>query len=222
MRTSTVHSILTAFKIRSLLAVSAVGLAIIPAVYEHNTREILAQSQAQAPKEGAVPAPETAPEADKTFSLSPDTGILDMVAERIQGKPSFDHKAGNYEQIIKEAAEENSVSPVLVKAVIQAESRFNSHAVSAQGAVGLMQILPATARSMGFSSPQIPRDNVRAGVRYLRVLLNEFGNEEALAIAAYNCGPDKVRRYGNQMPPITETRHFVSQVMEYYQSHIDS
>jgi soluble lytic murein transglycosylase-like protein len=85
-----------------------------------------------------------------------------------------------------------------------------------------MQILPSTARSMGFYSPQSPRENVRAGARYLKVLLDEFGDEEALAVAAYNCGPDNVKRYGNQMPPFNETRVFVSQVMEYYQSHIDS
>jgi soluble lytic murein transglycosylase-like protein len=83
-----------------------------------------------------------------------------------------------------------------------------------------MQILPATARSVGVRSLDSPKDNITAGVRYLKLLLDEFGDEEYLAIAAYNCGPDMVKRYGNSLPPITQTRVFVSQVMEYYQSHI--
>jgi soluble lytic murein transglycosylase-like protein len=222
MKTSQVHALLRAFKTRSIIALSAVSIAVIPAVLEHNTRLSVMASRAEAATPPAQSPAEPASGESPAFSLSPDAGLIDMVAGKIQGRPSFDRKAGSYEDIIQAAAQENDVSPVLVKAVIQAESRFNAHAVSSHGAVGLMQILPSTARSMGFSSAQAPRENVRAGARYLKVLLDEFGDEEMLAIAAYNCGPDNVKRYGNQMPPFRETRVFVSQVMEYYQSHIDS
>ncbi|MDR2405833.1 MAG: lytic transglycosylase domain-containing protein [Deltaproteobacteria bacterium] len=219
---------------RAIFALSAVSIAILPAILEHDMRldrasreaKFLAQEraiqEARAQSFQNSAAGTDSSQDAPVYSLSPNVELVDQVASRIHGKPNFDKKAGRYEEIIQEAAQENSVSPVLVKAVIQAESRFNPGAISSQGAVGLMQILPSTARSMGFSSPQIPRENVRAGVRYLKVLLDEFGDEEALAIAAYNCGPDNVKRYGNQMPPFHETRVFVSQVMEYYQSHIQS
>jgi soluble lytic murein transglycosylase-like protein len=216
------HRIISVFKVRSILALSAVGLAILPALHEHGARAELAERKLAGESPDAIPQASPQPLEGAKYGLSPDPELLDTVAVRIQGRPSFDHKAGSFDEIIQEAAMENSVSPVLVKAVIQAESRFNAQAVSPQGAVGLMQILPSTARSMGFSSPQLPRENVRAGARYLRVLLSEFGNEESLAIAAYNCGPDKVRRYGNHVPPINETRVFVARVLEYYNSYIES
>ncbi|MDR2200407.1 MAG: lytic transglycosylase domain-containing protein [Deltaproteobacteria bacterium] len=222
MRPSLIHALFEGVKLRSILALSAVSLAVFPAILEHRARLDNAMSVTEdAPAAPALPAEQgSAPQS--IFSLTPNSGILDVVVSGVKGKPSFDRKARNYEEIIQEAATENSVSPALVRAVIQAESNFNPQAVSPQGAVGLMQILPSTARSMGFHSPQSPRENVRAGARYLKILLKEFGDEEALAVAAYNCGPDNVRRYGGQMPPFTETRVFVSQVMEYYQSHLDS
>lgn len=233
MKATLAHTLFKEFRIRAIFALSAVSIAILPAILEHNMRLYRAELEAKVLEERTMASTNAQYSLNETpksedsdqeavYSLSPNVDLLNVVASRIHAKPNFDKKAGNYEAIIQEAAKENSVSPVLVKAVIQAESRFNQGAVSSQGAVGLMQILPSTARSMGFSSPQLARDNVRAGVRYLKVLLEEFGDEEALAIAAYNCGPDNVKRYGNQMPPFTETRLFVSQVMEYYQSHIDS
>jgi soluble lytic murein transglycosylase-like protein len=71
-------------------------------------------------------------------------------------------------------------------------------------------------------SPYEPDNNIDAGVLYLRKLLTEFNEDEHLALAAYNCGPDAIRRYGNKMPPFRETKSFVARVMRYYQSHIDS
>jgi soluble lytic murein transglycosylase-like protein len=162
------------------------------------------------------------PVAGFASELTPNPSLLAKVKDQSTGKLVFDRKLNNYEQMIHEAASTYQVSPALVKAVIQAESRFNAQAVSSQGAVGLMQILPSTARSMGVSSPLEPYNNITAGVRYLKTLLREFDDDEYLALAAYNCGPDAIRRYGNSMPPFSETRSFVSKVMSYYQSHIES
>ncbi|MDR1167111.1 MAG: lytic transglycosylase domain-containing protein [Deltaproteobacteria bacterium] len=167
------------------------------------------------------PAPAPPPTRQATLLL-PNPDLLPMVKAQTANRPTFDKKASNYEELIQTTAREHDVSPALVKAVIQAESRFNSHAISAQGAVGLMQILPSTARSVGVSTPHAPRENVLAGVRYLKTLLEEFGDEEYLAVAAYNCGPEIIKRYGNKIPPYGETNSFVAQVMEYYQSHIES
>ncbi|MDR3152819.1 MAG: lytic transglycosylase domain-containing protein [Deltaproteobacteria bacterium] len=200
---------------------AAAGLAVVPAVQEHQAR--MAYAKPAPPRSAHVlksKARETAKRPVLAASLRPDPALLEAVKNQTAERPSFDKKASNFEELITVAARENDVSPALIKAVIQAESRFNSHVVSSQGAVGLMQIMPATARSMGVRSPSQPKDNITAGVRYLKSLLDQFGDEEYLAIAAYNCGPDLIRRYGNNIPPITQTRSFVNQVMEYYQSHI--
>ncbi|MDR2611473.1 MAG: lytic transglycosylase domain-containing protein [Deltaproteobacteria bacterium] len=209
-------------RVRAVLMTAAVGIAVVPAVQEHQARMAFAKPDpprhSQALRAGSRRQPEASPPA---LSLRPDPALLEMVKNQASERPSFAANASNFEELILDAARENDVSPALVKAVIQAESRFNPRAVSAQGAVGLMQILPSTARSVGVRSLQHPKDNITAGVRYLRSLLDQFGDEEYLAVAAYNCGPDLIRRYGNKIPPISQTRNFVAEVMEYYQSHIE-
>ncbi|MDR2444087.1 MAG: lytic transglycosylase domain-containing protein [Deltaproteobacteria bacterium] len=167
-------------------------------------------------------APPSDPGPNFASLLSPTPEILDQVKNQTPEKPDFDKKAAVYEEMIQSAARRHSISPALIKAVIQAESRFNAQAVSSQGAVGLMQVLPSTARSLGVNSPHEPYNNINAGARYLKKLLIEYNDDEYLALAAYNCGPDAIRRYGNAMPPFRETKSFVAKVMLYYQSYIDS
>jgi soluble lytic murein transglycosylase-like protein len=123
--------------------------------------------------------------------------------------------------MIENTARLHQVSPVLVKAVIQAESNFNPNAVSQNGAVGLMQLMPNTARSMGITDLTDPQDNITAGVKYLRQLLTQFNDDERLAIAAYNCGPEVMKRFGGRLPPFKETRAFVDKVMLYYNFHLE-
>jgi soluble lytic murein transglycosylase-like protein len=125
-------------------------------------------------------------------------------------------KAGRYDSIIETAAQSASLEPDLLRAVIVVESGFNSRAVSKRGAVGLMQLMPATATRFGVSNLYDPRENVRAGARYLKFLIDRFGQDVKLALAAYNAGEDAVDRNGRQIPPFTETMAYVPRVLKIY------
>src|SRR5258707_7152596 len=117
-------------------------------------------------------------------------------------------KAGRYDSIIEKAALSASVEPNLLRAVIVVESGFNSRAVSKRGAMGLMQLMPATATRFGVSNPYDPLQNVHGGARYLKFLINRFGQDVRLALAAYNAGEEAVDRNGGQIPPFTRTLRF--------------
>ena len=117
-----------------------------------------------------------------------------------------------YDDLIVEYSRLNGVRADLVRAVVQVESAFNPSAISRKGAIGLMQLMPATARQFGVRNPFNPIENIRAGVAYLRQLLDRYNNDEVLALAAYNAGPNTVDRYGESVPPYRETREYVSKV----------
>ena len=125
-------------------------------------------------------------------------------------------KASRYDSIIEKAALSASVEPNLLRAVIVVESGFNSHAVSKRGAVGLMQLMPATASRFGVSNPYDAQQNVHAGARYLKFLIDRFGHDIRLALAAYNAGEDAVARNGGQIPPFSETMAYVPRVLKIY------
>jgi soluble lytic murein transglycosylase-like protein len=118
----------------------------------------------------------------------------------------------DYEDLIVEHAQRHGVRQSLVRAVIQVESAFNPYALSNKGAMGLMQLMPATAEQFGVRNAFNPAENVRAGVAYLRQLLDRYDNDEELALAAYNAGPGAVDRHGQSIPPYAETRNYVSKV----------
>ena len=126
-----------------------------------------------------------------------------------------------YEQLIKSCSEKYGVNQSLVKAVIQAESGFDPNAVSSKGASGLMQLMPATAKSLKVADRFDPKDNVDGGVKYLRFLLDTFRGDVTLAVAAYNAGLNKVAKYGG-IPPYNETRTYVSRVLSYMKSYQES
>jgi soluble lytic murein transglycosylase-like protein len=117
----------------------------------------------------------------------------------------------SFDSIIEREASANSIPVDLVRAVIQVESNFNTRARSSVGAMGLMQLMPATAADLGVQNPYDPAQNIRGGVAYLRQLLDRYGTEE-LALAAYNAGPEAVGRYGNRVPPYSETRNYVQRI----------
>lgn len=117
-----------------------------------------------------------------------------------------------YDDLIRENASSNNVRADLVRAVMQVESAFNPLATSRKGALGLMQLMPATIRQFGVRHPFDPAENIRAGVAYLRTLLDRYGNNEELALAAYNAGPGAVDDHGRSVPPYRETRAYVAHV----------
>lgn len=120
------------------------------------------------------------------------------------------------EPMIAAAAEKHGVSSALVKAVMRAESGFNPRSTSRVGALGLMQLMPGTARALGVD-PLDAAQNIEGGTRYLKHQLDRFGSVE-LALAAYNAGPGNVTRYGG-IPPFTETQRYVDQVLGYMQDY---
>ena len=128
------------------------------------------------------------------------------------GSPLIARSHPHYEPLIRQHATDHRVRPDLVRAVIQVESAFNPRAVSPKGAMGLMQLMPATAKQFGVIDPFNPAENIRAGVSYLRQLLDRYDHDEQLALAAYNAGPGAVDKYGSKVPPYKETQNYVLKI----------
>jgi len=124
-------------------------------------------------------------------------------------------KEALFSSIIKKAADKHKIDPALIKAIIFVESGYDPMATSKKGAIGLMQIMPDTFTDLSMEDMYNPVHNINAGVEYLRFLLNQFGGDLELAIAAYNAGSSKVREYQG-IPPYESTKNFVKEVFEYY------
>ncbi len=122
-----------------------------------------------------------------------------------------------YRNIIYKLARTHGIEPSLVHALITVESNWNTEAVSHRGAIGLMQLMPATANAMGINDPYNPADNIEGGIKYLRYLLDKFGGDITLAIAAYNAGPRRIIKFRG-VPPIRETQKYVKRVLAIYNS----
>lgn len=159
-------------------------------------------------------------DANGTLVLSDRSIDAPTTVYKVSGSPSYvttrpaeDLPEDNrFEPLIQEHSTRQSLRPELVRAVIQVESGFNPRALSPKGAMGLMQLMPATARSLGVNNPWDPSQNIRGGTEYLRQLLDEYDGNEELALAAYNAGSGAVAKYGRQIPPYRETRDYVRKV----------
>ena len=131
--------------------------------------------------------------------------VLKVLRERIR----------EYRPLIMQAARETGLDANLIHAVILAESAYNPKAVSPKGAMGLMQLMPATAKRFDVTDAYDPVQNIRGGTRYLKFLMDRFGNDIELATAAYNAGEGAVEKYGRTIPPYRETQDYVRKVKGY-------
>src|SRR5687768_55368 len=161
-------------------------------------------------------------DANGTLVLSDRSIDAPTAVYRVSGTPSYvttrpaededGSEEGRYEPLIQEHANRRALRPDLVRAVIQVESGFNPRALSPKGAMGLMQLMPATARELGVCHPYDPEENIRGGTTYLRQLIDRYEGNEELALAAYNAGSTAVDRHGRAVPPYRETRQYVKKV----------
>lgn len=171
-----------------------------PDTVSYHTSRVLVDSQ------GVLSSP---PAPDKGYTLQGNLLTnLPYVPWRTLGPTAFD-------SLIADACARYGMDPELIRQVIWAESGFNSRACSPKGAMGLMQLMPQTARDLGVLDPWDPAQNIEGGVRYLRNMLDTFQGTTELALAAYNAGPKRVLWCGS-VPPIPETRAYVSKIMGRY------
>lgn len=142
--------------------------------------------------------------------------ILGSARQKAEGASGLPSRADDYAAYINEAAEKYGLDPALLKAVIQQESGFNPRATSSCGAMGMMQLMPETAKALGVTDPYDPRQNILGGARYLKGQLERFNGNVSFALAAYNAGPGAVQKYGG-IPPYRETQNYVSSILSMYE-----
>ncbi len=120
-----------------------------------------------------------------------------------------------FDKIIKAVAEKYNLEASLIHSIIRTESDYDPHCVSSKGALGLMQLMPETAKIYGVGNPFEPRDNIEGGVKYIKDLINLYNGRTRFVLAAYNAGQTAVKKYGG-IPPYPETRNYIEKVMTSY------
>lgn len=149
----------------------------------------------------------------ETIHLTNRSQTSAMRAMLAEGR-NHSHVVAGLSSLIDQAAMNHSVEPELLRAMIDVESGFAVRAVSSRGALGLMQLMPANARDYGVTDAVDPRQNINAGAQHLRRLLDRVGQDKALALAAYNAGPEAVTRHHGRIPPYAETMAYVPRVLQ--------
>lgn len=124
-----------------------------------------------------------------------------------------------FSPLVEKAAHEHQIDQALLRAIIAVESGYDPNAVSRKGAVGLMQLMPQTARRYGVRNIYDPAQNIQGGARYLRDLMGKFDNDLPLVLAAYNAGEAAIAQHGNRIPPYRETRSYVPRVLDFYRQY---
>lgn len=154
-----------------------------------------------------------------TFAQKPANDfqqILDKTIENTKNPTATSRS--EIDNLITKYADKNGLDEDFVKAVINQESGFNPNATSHCGAMGLMQLMPATAQGLGVIDAYNPEQNIEGGTKYLKGLMDRFGGDKSLALAAYNAGPNAVKKY-NGIPPYAETQNYVKKVLSKYDTY---
>ena len=151
-----------------------------------------------------------------SFTQKPDADFQKILETSVKNtKNPNSVSRGEIDNLITKYADKNGLDEDFVKAVINQESGFNPNATSHCGAMGLMQLMPATAQGLGVTNAYDAEQNIEGGTKYLKGLMDRFGNDKSLALAAYNAGPNAVKKY-NGIPPYAETQNYVKKVLSNY------
>ena len=187
-----------------------------------NNEENTIENKVQEIEKTSDRQPENISKIENEFSDIQDNPIEaddadDIKTETVNFKPkiSLNPKRADIDEIVEKLSSKYGVDSNFVKAIIKQESGFNPNATSKKGAMGLMQLMPKTAESLGVKDAYNPWQNVEGGVKYLKNLLNKYDNNRELALAAYNAGSGAVQKYGG-IPPYKETQNYVKSIMSAY------
>lgn len=152
-----------------------------------------------------------------SFAQKPDADFQKILDSSIENKKNpTSTSRDEINELISRYANKNGLDEDFVKAVINQESGFNPNATSRCGAMGLMQLMPSTAQGLGVTDAYDAEQNIEGGTKYLKGLMDRFGNDKSLALAAYNAGPNAVKKYGG-IPPYAETQNYVKSVLGKYE-----
>ncbi len=154
-----------------------------------------------------------------SFAQKPDSDFQKILNTKVENKDkSTNVSRAEIDNLISKYADKNGLDEDFVKAVINQESGFNPNATSHCGAMGLMQLMPSTAQGLGVTNAYDAEQNIQGGTKYLKGLMDRFGNDKQLALAAYNAGPNAVKKYGG-IPPYAETQNYVKKVLSKYDTY---